>query len=224
MTIDITTADKLLTTTRGVRRRMDFDKPVDLSVVEEAIAIALQAPVGTPDLAANFVVVSDSELRRVVGDLYLKSSEPYYEEQEAMALEEADPSSVESIRREFATYRWHAETLHRVPVLIVVAMKGRFEDQGVLTQASMYGSVLPAAWSLMLALRARGLGSCWTTLHLAYETEAARALGIPEDVTQALLLPVGHYTGTDFRPATRPPATDYIHWNQWGQRDRERHI
>lgn len=86
-------------------------------------------------------------------------------------------------------------------------------------QASLYGSILPAAWSLMLALRARGLGAAWTTLHLRYEREVATLLSIPPTITQAALLPVAYYTGDDFKPATRIPARQVTYWETWGMRD-----
>ena len=110
------------------------------------------------------------------------------------------------------------EHLHEVPVLVVPCIEGRFETAGVAVQASLYGSILPAVWSLMLALRARGIGSAWTTDHLFYESEAAEVLGIPETVTQVALLPVAHFTGTDFRPARRLPAGERTHWDRWGGR------
>ena len=94
----------------------------------------------------------------------------------------------------------------------------RIENAGVLAQASIYGSILPAAWSFMLAARARGLGSAWTTIHLFHEKEIAELLGIPATVTQAVLLPVAYFTGGDFKPARRIPATQLTYWNVWGQR------
>ena len=103
-------------------------------------------------------------------------------------------------------------------MLIIPCVTGRVEQAGVMAQAGLYGSILPATWSLMLALRARGLGSAWTTLHLRYEREAAALLGIPDDITQAALLPVAYITGGDLRPAKRVPAHTLTHWNRWGSR------
>ena len=87
-----------------------------------------------------------------------------------------------------------------------------------MAQTGLYGSILPAVWSLMLALRARELGSAWTTLHLRYEHEVAALLGIPGGVTQAALLPVASVTGEDFKPATRQPTREKTSWNGWGKR------
>lgn len=217
MSIDVAIADKLLTTTRGVRKRMDFSRPVDPAIITECIEVAMQAPVGSQTWGVHFVVVTEPELKMKVADLYRKSCYPYLDDLEAADRDQEGESEADPRNRGFAVYRWQADTLHELPVLVIVAIEGRFEDRPVIEQASMYGNVLPVAWSFMLALRARGLGSCWTTLHLAYERETAEALGMPDDVTQAVLLPVGYYTGEDFRPATRPPADRFIHWNGWGE-------
>ena len=93
---------------------------------------------------------------------------------------------------------------------------GRLEGADVFTQASAWGSVLPAVWSFLLALRERGLGSSWTTLHLPNEKEAAELLGIPFDrYTQVGLFPIGYTLGTDFKAASRVEAGRFIHWEQW---------
>jgi nitroreductase len=109
-----------------------------------------------------------------------------------------------------------SEHMHEVPVLIIPCIDGRKENPAPADQAGFYGSILPATWSLMLALRARGLGSAWTTLHLEYEKEVAGVLGIPSNVTQAALLPVAYYTGDDFRAAQRVPARQITYWDSWG--------
>ena len=220
MDIDLEQADKLLTTTRGVRRRLDFNRRVEPGVIEDCVRIALQAPVGARDQKQHFVVVMDPEKRAKIADVYREICLPYIEEREALAasLDAGDPDA-ELIRGNLGLARWQAETLHEVPCLVVMAKEGRVEDAGVFTQASFYGSILPAAWSFMLALRARGLGACWTTLHIGNEQAAARVLGIPEDVTQAVMLTVGYYKGKTFKPATRVPPTEQIHWDHWGIHD-----
>jgi nitroreductase len=113
----------------------------------------------------------------------------------------------------FASATYLAEHLHEVPVHIIPCIEGRFEEEPAWVQASQYGSILPVAWSLMLALRARGLGSAWTTLHLMYEAEAAALLGIPAGITQGALLPVAYFTGDDFQPAKRIPGRERTYWD-----------
>jgi nitroreductase len=119
----------------------------------------------------------------------------------------------------FASATYLAEHLHEVPVHIIPCIEGygRVDESSPHIQAAVYGSILPAAWSLMLALRARGLGSAWTTLHLIYEAEAAALLGIPESITQGVLLPVAYFTGDDFQPAKLLPGRERTYWDRWGQ-------
>jgi nitroreductase len=117
-----------------------------------------------------------------------------------------------------ATYL--AEHLHEAPVHVIPCIQGRVEQAGVVAQASVYGSILPAAWSFMLAARSRGLGSAWTTLHLIFEKDAAKLLGIPDEVTQTALLPVAYFTGKDFKPANRVDPRSVTHWDAWGAHKR----
>mgnify|MGYP000392139632 FL=1 len=216
MTLDLQTVDSLLTTTRSVRKRLDLSRPVPLDVIERCIEIAIQAPTGSNAQNWHFVVVTDASKRKQLADLYRQAFELYRElNQNAPQLQEGDPRREQTLRIvDSATYL--AEHLHEVPVHIIPCVEGRAEHGPVVMQASLYGSILPAAWSLMLALRARGLGSAWTTLHLMYEKEAAALLGIPEHVTQTALLPVAYFKGEDFKPAKRLPVRRFISLNQWG--------
>jgi nitroreductase len=219
--MDLATVDHLLTTTRSVRKRLDFSRPVDLSVVEACIAIALQAPTGSNAQGWHFVVITDPAKRTKLAELYRKAFEMYVNAPETMrpGITEDDPRFAQT-QRIVDSARYLAERLHDAPVLVVPCVEGRVEQAGVLAQASIYGSILPAVWSLMLALRARGLGSAWTTLHLMFEHDAAQILGIPDTITQTALLPIAHFTGSDFKPAKRLPAERSVHWNAWGQRKR----
>lgn len=217
--MDVKAADQLLTTTRSVRKRLDFSRPVDLAVIERCIAIALQAPTGSNQQGWHFVVVTDAEKRKGIADLYKQGWELYANAPEAMRPQIAkdDPrfAQTERIIDSAAHLAYH---MHEAPVMVIPCIEGRYENAGVLGQASMYGSILPAAWSFMLALRARDIGTAWTTLHLMFEADVAKILGIPDNVTQTALFPVAHYRGSDFKPAKRLPATGRTHWNQWGTR------
>jgi len=217
--MDVATVDHLLTTTRSVRKRLDFSRPVDPAIIERCIAIALQAPTGSNMQGWHFLVVTDAAKRAKLGELYRKAFEVYANAPESMrpVIGEDDPRFAQTERIiESASYL--AGRMHEAPVLVIPCIEGRIENAGVLAQASVYGSILPAVWSFMLALRARGLGSAWTTLHLMFEHDAAAALGIPDHVTQTALLPVAYFTGTDFKPAKRLPAEGRTHWEAWGRR------
>ena len=148
MDIDLAQADALLTTTRGVRRRLDFARPVGRQVIEDCVRVALQAPVGSRNEKQHFVVVMDADKRHRIADVYRKTCYPYLEEREAVAasLDPGDPDA-ELIRGNLALAKWQADTLHQAPCLVIAAKEGRVEDSPAFTQASFYGSILPAAWS-----------------------------------------------------------------------------
>jgi nitroreductase len=211
--IDVEAADRLLTTTRSVRRRLDLDRPVERDVLLECVAVAQQAPTGSNRQAWAFVIVTDPGRRARIADLYREGVGDLFERWRAGALERGD----EQTARVYAGAQFLADVLDRVPVHVIPCIRGRFLDapQPAAAAAGMFGSILPAAWSFQLALRARGLGSAWTTAHLSREREVAELLGIPDDVTQAALLPVAYYTGETFSPAARPPAETITHWDAW---------
>jgi nitroreductase len=215
--MDLATVDKLLTTTRSVRKRLDFTRPVPAEVIQECLEIAIQAPSGSNRQGWRFVVVTDAEKRDAIGEYYRTSFREYLRRSAADAGQQPEDDP----RRQRAgkvvdSAMYLARHMHEAPVLIIPCIEGRVEHGSVAAQASTYGSILPATWSLMLALRARGLGSAWTTLHLAFEQEVARLLGIPEQFTQAALLPVAYFKGDDFGPAARVPAHELTYWNAWG--------
>jgi len=216
--MDTTLADRLLTTTRSVRKRLDLRRPVPRDLIERAIDVALQAPTGSNAQGWHFVIVTDPGKRAGLARLYKQAFELYRSGDVAGRTEYgADDPRAAQLPRILDSATYLAEHLHEVPVHVVPCVEGRVEESGVLAQASVYGSILPAVWSLMLALRARGVGSAWTTLHLMFERDAATLLGIPATVTQVALLPVAYYTGTDFRPAKRLPLAGRIHWDGWGR-------
>lgn len=218
--MDLKTVDHLLTTTRSVRKRLDLERPVAMDVVERCLEIAFQAPTGSNTQGWHFLVITDAEKRAGLAHLYARAFDGYRKLSEnSPQLQEGDPRRAQTLRIvDSASYL--VDHLHRVPVHIVPCIEGRIENAGVLGQASVYGSILPAVWSLMLALRSRGLGSAWTTLHLMYEREAAQLLGIPDHITQVALLPVAYFTGEDFKPAKRLPAREHVHWNSWAHQQK----
>ena len=212
---DLATVDHLLSTTRSVRKRLDLTKPVEPAVIEKAIEIALQAPTGSNNQNWHFVVVTDPDKKKAIADLYRQGADQYANSPRPDYGKD-DPRTKQR-ERIYASAGYLYQHLHEVPVIVIACIDGRVEKEPQVRQASLYGSILPAAWSFMLALRARGVGSAWTTLHLIHEKEAAKVLGIPDTVTQAVLMPVAYYKGTDFKPAKRIPARERTHWNTWGQ-------
>ena len=207
--MDLATIDHLLMTTRSVRQRLDLTRSVEPGVIERCLDIAMQAPTGGNLLRAHFVVVTDPVKREGLAALYRK----VFFEDYAPTI---SPERRVTEARNFAAWTYLAEHLHEAPVHVVACVEGRVEGMPPAAAAARYGSILPAVWSFMLALRARGVGAAWTTLHIRHEREAAALLGIPSDVMQVALLPVAYYVGADFKPARRIPARERTYWNQWG--------
>ena len=209
MLLDLT-PDELLATTRSVRRRLDLNRPVEREVLEECLRLAQQAPTASYAQNWHFVVVTDPERRAALGELWRSVAGPYLERRAAAAA--AD----ERVARISEAVRYLADHIHEVPVHVVPCVEGRTDHAPVVTQASRWGSIIPAAWSFMLAARSRGLGTVWTTFHLRHEREAAEILGIPfDEVMQAALIPVAYTVGTDFLPAARAPLDTMVHWERW---------
>jgi nitroreductase len=199
--------DELLSTTRSVRLRLDLERPVERELIEQCVRLAQQAPNASNREGWHFVVVTDAEKRRALGELYRRGGEAY------MKRGDRAPSS-----RLVASAGFLYERIQDVPVHVVPCMEGRTdgENTSVAWQSSRWGTIGPAAWSFMLAARARGLGTVWTSFHLAHEREAADLLGIPYDeVMQVALVPLAYTKGTDFKPAKRAPLEAVLHWDGW---------
>ena len=209
------TAEELLTTTRSVRRRLDLERPVALTLVREALTVALQAPSGSNAQSWHFVVVTDADRRAVIGDYYRRAVEDYLaSERSAARLHADDPDRAPVQQRVGESVAHLGRTMGQVPVQVIPCLR----LPGGLpagSQAAAWGSLHPAAWSYMLAARLRGLGTAWTTLHLRYEREVAELLGLPDDVRQGALIPTAHYLGETFRPAPRQPLDEVLHLDAW---------
>ncbi len=211
------TSDELLTTTRTVRKRLDFDRPVSRDMVEECLTLAVQAPNGSNLQSWRWVFIDDPQVRAAVADIYRAAMDDHIRDLQHSAgeLPKVDYSG-DSAQRMAEAVAYLNANLHRAPVLLIPTFGGRVDGSSVFMQASLWGSMLPAVWSFMLALRSRGLGSAWTTIHLHREREMAELLGIPfEHRTQAGLFPIAYTLGTDFSPGRRRPLEDVVRWNHW---------
>ncbi|WP_327072469.1 nitroreductase family protein [Kitasatospora purpeofusca] len=222
-----TTPDELLTTTRSVRLRLDLSRPVDLDRVRECVEIALQAPNGGNTQRWHWLVVAEDGLRKRIAEVYRRSFEARYPptvtagEPPAAGASAGGASAAGAAAggvsdRMLAGGRHLAEHLHEVPVLVIPCLELGSRRLTADNQAGMWGSLLPAAWSYMLAARARGLGTAWTTVHLDAEQEVADLLGLPGDVRQGALIPTAHVLGDGFGPAPRRPVDSVLHLDGWG--------
>jgi len=212
------TPDELLSTTRAVRKRLDLTRPVEPELIRECVELAVQAPTGSNTQRWHFIVVTDAEKRKALGEFYRLGMMAAYGpgSENSKQAPPQDPQLAQTMERVRNSSWYLAEHMGEVPVLVVPCIRGRLDGAASPVQAGVWGSILPAVWNFMLAARARGLGTAWTTLHLLHEKEAAEVLGIPyEKVTQAALIPVAHSIGTDFKPGPRKPLDEVLHWDQW---------
>jgi nitroreductase len=210
--IDVAAVDLVLSTTRSVRRRLDFGRPVPAAVIEECIAVSTQAPTGLFRESWRFVVVRDPARKADIAEHYRSAFDELVDTRLVAAREAGH-----DVPEPRPTYRMLADRIQDFPALILVCSEGRPEPADPTVQLAFYGSVLPAAWSLMLALRARGIGSTWTTLLAQRERAVAAALGIPDDVTLTVMLPVGYLKDAVLRPASRRPPHEVTYWDTWGE-------
>jgi nitroreductase len=207
-------ADDVLTTTRAVRKRLDLDRPVPRDVLLDCLQIAVQAPTGSNRQGWQWVFVEDAAKKEVIAERYRAVWEGYAKTRISEFADD-DPRTQQR-PGVMSSAQYLADNFHRVPVMMIPLIEGRLDGGPAMAQASSWGSILPAVWSFLLALRERGLGSAWTTLHLFYEKDVAELLGIPyDDFTQAGLFPIAYTKGTDFKPAARMPLDGIVHFDSW---------
>jgi nitroreductase len=211
-------ADEVLTTTRAVRKRLDLERPVDPALIRECLDIALQAPTGSNRQVWHFVVVTDRAKIEALGDLYRRATA--IAKQQVSVLGRIEPSDRAfydaQTARVLDSAGYLGEIIDRVPGVLIPCIEGNFAELEGAPLFSLAGSVIQAAWSFMLAARNRGIGTVWTTVHLALERDVAELLGIPHpSVSQVALIPFGHTVGTRFKPARREPLERVLHWDSW---------
>tara|TARA_B100000530_G_scaffold121411_1_gene75712 strand:- start:224 stop:892 length:669 start_codon:yes stop_codon:yes gene_type:complete len=210
--------DEVLATTRAVRKRLDFDKPVEPEVIKECLEAALQSPTGSNSQSWQWLVVTDPDQRAALAKLYQQGWELYtqMEGNVQTAYKGVDEDRISQQSRVLDSATYLAQNFEKVPVMMIPILPGRFEGLPSMASAAMLGSILPGAWSFMLAARERGLGTAWTTIHLMFEEQAAEVLGIDyQSYTQCALITCGYSKGTDFKPAKRPPLETVLHWDRW---------
>lgn len=211
--------DELLSTTRAVRKRLDFSRPVPDDLLRECVAAAMQSPSGSNNMTMQFVIVRDEAKRKAIGEVY-RQCYSIYKTMDGIyvgSIDKGEPVAQAQQVRVADSADFLGEHMGDAPALLLACTAGaRVDGAPAMMAASMLGNVLPATWSFMLAARARGLGTAWTTVHLMMEQQVADIVGIPfESVQQVCLSPIAYTLGTDFKPAGRPAPDTIIHWDQW---------
>ena len=200
---DLTQIDEVLSTARSVRRNLDFERPIEREVLYDCIDVAVQAPTGIAGENWRFVIVDEAEPKAAIAEIYREVLLNIFAERD-MPMK--------------PTHKALIERLHEIPAMIFVCVDGAPLGEEVSSNVAFYGSILPAAWSLMLALRARQIGATWTSLLSSRQEEVADVLHIPDGVVQTVMLPVGYTKGATMRRAARQPAAEVSFWNRWGER------
>jgi nitroreductase len=212
------TPDEVLRTTRAVRKRLDFSRPVEDDVIRECVATAMQAPSGSNNMTMRFVVVKDEAKRKAIGEIYHQCFEIYktLDGVYAGSLKKETEAEQAQQHRVTESALYLADHLGEAPAIVIACTAGRLDSAPAMMAVSSMGNVLPGTWSFMLAARARGLGTAWTTIALMQEQAVADVVGIPfAEVQQACLTPLAYTIGTDFKPAARPDPDTIIHWDTW---------
>jgi nitroreductase len=211
----------VLRSTGAVR---DFlPEPVDDDVVSRVLDTARFAPNGGNRQAWRVIVVRDPARKATLRDLYLPGWYEYLAQSAAglvpwapvtdRAAEERALAGAPALAEATAGGPGgFAEHLDDVPVLILVladlrklATVDRDLDHYTLVGGA---SVYPFVWSLLLAARAEGLAGVMTTMVVRREAEVRAAFGIPEHVTVAALVALGHPVRQPSR-LTRQPVEDF---------------
>ena len=208
---DLKETDRLLSTTRAVRRRLDLDRPVERDVILDCIRLSQQAPTASNTQTWCWMVVMDPEKRKALGEIYGRGKQ--FIEQARSQIDAGDAQT----HRVYDSAEWLLDHMGEAPALVIPCVRGRIPDGAPNGMAAaVYGSIYPAMWNFQLALRSRGLGSTLTTISLFFEKDVAALLNIPENVMQVALLPVAYTKGTDFKIAVRQPPEEITHFDQWG--------
>ncbi|MBM3225442.1 MAG: hypothetical protein FJZ47_16795, partial [Candidatus Tectomicrobia bacterium] len=208
MAFDVGQIDAVLSTTRAVRLRLDLEREVPDEIIIQCIDLAEQAPSGANIASRRWLVIRDPEVKVKIANLYREAGG-------AGTIRAAEQLAGSGSHRErtTASAAYLAQHMERVPVLVIPAIWGEHDGSG---RPGLFDSVIQAAWSFCLALRARGLGTAWTTMILSKRRELAEVLGIPDGVTPIALLPVAWTIGADFKPAVRRPAVQITWIDHWG--------
>ena len=220
--------DEVLTTTRAVRRRLDFDRPVERETIEECLGLAQQATMGSNLEDWRFVAVTEAEPKARIAELYRdvwdQTVEIPLRERRSDTVARLDPgvrtdrAARARQKRVLASVKYLVDNLERVPVLVFPCSAKPVPPTPLGDRASgYYGSIIPIAWSFQLALRSRGLGSVHATAIVYHAQPLAQILELPEGTHPILMIPVAYTDNLEFKVAPRRPLEEILRWERWGR-------
>ena len=199
-----------LYTTRSMRRVKE--DPISEEIIKTMVDAAIRAPSGSNRQGWKFLVVTDEETRRQLGDIYRETWDYYMKEfyggkPDLGASEVGDDKKANQVIKISKSAGWLAENFHKVPAHFLVF--SRNDPTG--------SSIFPAIWSLMLAGRAHGIGTCLTTVMSFKQKEAFEILGVPDDKGWSLnaVVTAGYPLGK-WGVAERNPVDEVTYLNKWG--------
>ncbi len=211
MPFDVAEADRLLSTTRTVRKHLDLEREVDVATLLDLIDVAEQAPSGSNQASRRWLIVRDPAMKKELAELYRAVGGDLLR-----TMAETPAGGDRTTQRVFSSADHLAQNMERVPALVLLTIYGIHDNSG---KPRLFDSVIQSGWSFCLAARARGLGTAWTTMHLERVEDAAAILGIPPGVTQIALIAVAHSDKDEFAPIKRRPAGEITYFDHWGFTD-----
>jgi len=208
--LDATMIDRALMTTRGVRRRLDLERDVDDQVLLDCIDVAEQAPTGGNNGSRRWIIVRDQATKDRFQELYLEAGASWVIEaaEKIEGTDHPNAAMMQGAKR-------LAENINRVPAIVILTIIGEHDGSG---RPGLFDSVIQAGWSFQVALRARGMGTVWTSMYLNKAAEVAELLDIPDGLTQVCMFPVAYTIGADFSPTNkRLPAREITYFDRFGR-------
>ena len=207
-------------TQKSIRRYTD--EPVTEEEIRQCLRAAIQAPNGGNSQPWQWLVVTDAEKRRRIGEIYKRAWDRYWP---AMNRDAELPESEEERERGMRTARSAihlSEHMGEAPAMVMLLGPAEYknfqlmdDDGPVDIGHTYYTSLVPALQNFMLAARGLGIGTCLTTLFRVHQDEIRAVCGIPDEYEIEALVPMGRPRG-NFGVAPRRPVETVTSWETFG--------
>ncbi len=204
--------------------RIFHDKPIPDAVLHEVLEAATMSCSSGNTQPWEFVVVMDAEQKRLI-QIEMLDAFSTIDGERAQTKEQLTDSSGRSI-----TGRAAVDHLDRAPAIVVVCwnpergirFKGEYAENpdGTLRETREIpggrgASLFQASQNLMLAARAHGVSSLFTTFFFLRRERIKEILGIPPHVFMECAVFLG-YADEKLGQAKRLPVPEVSHRDRWG--------